>query len=430
MAVAQETLDRIARRNRRIGSLTRVLADRALADAARVDACISAGRDPGPLAGVPFAVKDLFDVAGETTTAGSAILASVPAATGDAAVVERLCAAGAVLVATANMDEFAYGFSTKNVHYGTTRNPHDPNRLAGGSSGGSAAAVAAGLVPLALGSDTNGSIRVPASLCGVYGLRPSFDSLPMDGVHPFVARLDTVGCFARTPGDLQTAHEVMLGRPFAKAPALPRAARLDGWFRANVDPAILAGVDAAAALLGGDAMVTARWAPAARSAAFVLTAAEGGHRHLGSLRRDPMALDPGTRDRLIAGALQPSAAPRDAEIVAARFIEEMEEILDRYDLLIAPSTLCRAPAIDAATVMIDGRPASARANLGLLAQPLSLAGVPCLSVPFATRPDELPFGVQLVAARGMEGVLLDAARRLVQAGLAAAPLPPAFPESE
>ena len=139
-----------------------------------MDRVVAAGGDAGPLAGVPFAVKNLFDVAGLVTLAGSIINRDHAPAARDAAAVRALGRAGAVLVGALNMDEYAYGFTTQNSHYGPTRNPHDPARLAGGSSGGSAAAVAAGLVPLGLGSDTNGSIRVPASFCGVLGLKPTY----------------------------------------------------------------------------------------------------------------------------------------------------------------------------------------------------------------------------------------------------------------
>src|SRR6266581_2840011 len=163
-------LDRMAARDGALNAFTRVLGDAALADADTVDRRLAKGDDPGPLAGVPFAVKNLFDVAGLPTLAGSKINAGLPPAERDATAVARLRAAGAVLVGALNMDEYAYGFSTENTHYGPTRNPHDPTRIAGGSSGGSAAAVAAGLVPLSLGPDTNGSIRVPAALCGVFGL--------------------------------------------------------------------------------------------------------------------------------------------------------------------------------------------------------------------------------------------------------------------
>ncbi|WP_267434941.1 AtzE family amidohydrolase [Sphingomonas sp. GM_Shp_1] len=416
-AMAVETLDSIAAQGA-LNAATRLLHGHALADAERVDARVAAGGDPGPLAGVPFAVKDLFDIAGETTTAGARQRAAAPPATRDAEVVVRLRAAGAVLVATTNMDEFAYGFSTENTHYGTTCNPHDPERLAGGSSGGSAALVGAGLVPLALGSDTNGSIRVPASLCGIYGLRPSFGALSVEGVYPFVERLDTVGCFARSPEDLAVAHEVMGGTLSPVAGPL-RVAALGGWFAGLADPAVLAGIARIAEYLGAGPSVELPSAAAARSAGFVLTGAEGGHRHLAALRHDAMAFDPATRDRLIAGALQPVAAVREAEAVARRFTEELGEALATHDLLLAPATPMPAPRIDATTIVIDGQTLSARADLGLHTQPLSLAGVPILSVPLRQPEAAMPIGVQLIAAPGREALLFKTAADLVAAGLVA-----------
>ncbi|MCF5946690.1 AtzE family amidohydrolase, partial [Xanthomonas perforans] len=181
----------------------------------------------------------------QVTTAGAAVRAHCPPASRDAAVVQRLSDAGAVLVGTANMDEFAYGFATVNAHYGTTANPHDLQHLAGGSSGGSAAAVAAGLVPFALGSDTNGSIRVPAALCGIYGLRPTHGAVPLDGVFPFVDALDVAGPFATSVADLRRIHEVLRGQPLPSCHAGNlRVARLGGWFERNLDPDLEAGLQA------------------------------------------------------------------------------------------------------------------------------------------------------------------------------------------
>ena len=179
VSVVERALANLSRRDPDLNAVTRLLPERARGEAAAVDAMVAAGQDPGPLAGVPYGVKDLFDVAGLPTTAGSSLYADAPAAAADAEAVTRLRKAGAILVATLNMDEFAYGFATINARHGTTRNPHDTARLAGGSSGGSAAAVAAGLLPFALGSDTNGSIRVPASLTGTYGLKPTHEDLPL-----------------------------------------------------------------------------------------------------------------------------------------------------------------------------------------------------------------------------------------------------------
>src|SRR3954463_1815490 len=183
--VVHAALARIETLDSGLNCFTAVTAERALAEAASVDAIRAAGGDPGPLAGVPYAVKNLFDVNGLTTLAGARINAEHAPATRDAVLVQRLTAAGAVLVGALNMDEYAYGFTTENTHYGATRNPHARECIAGGSSGGSAAAGRAGLVPLTLGSDTNGSIRVPSSLCGVFGLKPTFGRLPRTGTYPF-----------------------------------------------------------------------------------------------------------------------------------------------------------------------------------------------------------------------------------------------------
>ena len=196
LAVTETCLAALEAADPSLRAVTRLLSDRARREAAAVDAAIAAGRDPGPLAGVPYGVKDLFDIQGLPTTAGSSLYADAPPATHDAEAIVRLRAAGAILVATLNMDEFAYGFATINARHGTTRNPHDTDRLAGGSSGGSAAVVSAGLLPLSLGSDTNGSIRVPASLTGIYGLKPTHDALPMAGVFPFARSFDDAGPFA------------------------------------------------------------------------------------------------------------------------------------------------------------------------------------------------------------------------------------------
>ncbi len=374
----------------------------------------------GVLAGVPFAVKDLFDVRGLPTTAGAAMRMDAPPAARDATVVSRLKQAGAVLVGTTNMDEFAYGFATVNAHFGTTCNPHDVTRLAGGSSGGSAAAVAAGLVPFALGSDTNGSIRVPAALCGIYGLRSTHGQVPLDGVFPFVDALDVAGPFARSLALLQTVHEVMSDAPLAQVDAgTLRIARLGGWFDANLDPDLRAGLEAIAAALGIKGAIELPQARASRMAAFVMTAIEGAYLHRDALRTDPDAFDPAVRDRLLAGLQQPARVLMDVQRFAQGFGTAMARLWEQVDVLVAPAVPCVAPRIDQATIEIDGQPVSARANLGLFTQPLGLAGCPVLSVPL-WRPGQLPLGVQLVAAPGREDRLLAVARRLEALGLTGA----------
>src|SRR6185369_2170857 len=248
-------------------------------------------------------------------------------------------AAGAILVGALNMDEFAYGFTTENAHYGATRNPHDLARIAGGSSGGSAAAVAAGLVPLTLGTDTNGSVRVPAALCGVFGLKPSFARLSRRGAYPFVDSLDHVGVFARSVRDLSVAYQVLQGRdeedphqadrspePTGAALDLPvealrpavlgaqftrvealRVGVLGGWFTRYATSDVLAAVDQAAALFGGTRVVELTHTDKARAAAFCITAAEGGARHLPMLRTRAADFDHATRSRLMAGAMLPAS---------------------------------------------------------------------------------------------------------------------------
>jgi len=414
--LAERTLEDVQARDGRYNSFTRLLEERALRDAQSVDALVARGDDPGPLAGVPFAVKDLYDVAGQVTTAGSAVRRNAAPAARDAVAVARLKAAGAVLVGTLNMDEFAYGFATVNAHYGVTRNPHDPERLAGGSSGGSAAAVAAGLVPLTLGSDTNGSVRVPASLCGVWGIRPGDGALPSEGTYPFVEMLDQIGPFARSAGDLALAYEVLAGRKLSVGgSAAPRAARLDGWFVRYAGPDALEAVEEVMAALGGGT-VSLPDAEIARSASFLITAAEGGALHLPALRRQAMDYDPAVRDRLIAGAMLPAALLVKARRFRHVFRAKIDALFSEADILVAPATPTTAPRIDEGTILIDGKPVSARANLGLFTQPLSLAGIPVVAAP-VRRPGRLPIGVQFAISPGREALLFDVLRRLEQNGV-------------
>jgi AtzE family amidohydrolase len=266
-AIAETTLAHIAKRDSAINAFTHVTAERALAEAAQVDEAVAAGRNPGTLAGVPFAVKDLFDIAGVATKAGSSIHAGRPPAARDAMAIRRLRAAGAILVGALNMEEYAYGFYTDNPHHGRTLNPSDATRTAGGSSGGSAAAVAAGLVPFALGSDTNGSIRVPSAFCGIFGLKPTYGRLSRAGSLLFVSSLDHIGPMARGVGDLAAIYDALQGSdpddpvcaqraPEPVSGLLSRGreglriAVAGGYFAEMLSPACRSAVEAAAARLG------------------------------------------------------------------------------------------------------------------------------------------------------------------------------------
>lgn len=419
-ALVEEALAGLVVADRRLVAVTRLLHDRARAEADAVDAIVAAGRDPGPLAGVPYGVKDLFDLAGLPTTAGSTLYADAPPARADAEAVARLRAAGAVVVATLNMDEFAYGFATINAAYGTTRNPHDPSRLAGGSSGGSAAVVAAGLLAFTLGSDTNGSIRVPASLTGICGLKPTHADLPLAGVFPFAESFDDIGPFTRSVEDMALVWQVLSGRDPVAGERPLRVARLGGRFRQNLDPDQIAAIDA----IAPDApLVELPEIARARSAAFVITAFEGGALHREALAGDAMAFDPQVRDRLLAGALLPEAIHAEALAFRADYLARVTALLADFDVLLAPATPCTAPPVDDPRILIDGALSSARADLGIHTQPITFTALPSLAVPLY-RPSKLPIGLQLVGAPGREPDLFAFAAMLEARGITGFSPPP------
>ncbi|MBP5976404.1 AtzE family amidohydrolase [Brasilonema sp. CT11] len=440
--VTKAALQRIAARDNQFNCFTTVTAETALADAERIDREIAQGKNPGCLAGVPFAVKNLFDIAGLTTLAGAKINAQNPPATQDATAVAKLKQAGAVLVGALNMDEYAYGFVTENFHYGTTHNPHDLKRIAGGSSGGSAAAIAANLVPLTLGSDTNGSIRVPAALCGVYGLKPTYGRLSRAGVALFSSSLDHIGSFARSVRDIATAFDVLQGeddrdpvctkRP--PQPCLPllnqditdlRIAIAGDYFTKGASPEALEAVQKVADALGVTQYVTIPEAHRARAAAFVITACEGANLHLEKLRSPKAApagasrsqdFDPATRDRFLAGALIPSIWYIQAQRFRRWYRQKVREIFQNVDVILAPTTPISAPFLGQETMILDGEEILVRPHLGLFTQPLSFIGLPVLSVPIV-RPNALPLGIQLIAAPYNEALILRVASVLEAKGV-------------
>ncbi len=437
-SVVEGALASIQRFDVKLNCFTTVLASEALAAADATDARIKAGEHPGPLAGVPFAVKNLFDIAGVTTIAGSKIHAEKPPASRDSAVVERLRAAGAILIGALNMDEYAYGFTTENTHYGATRNPHDLERVAGGSSGGSAAAVAAGLVPLTLGSDTNGSIRVPASFCGVFGLKPTYGRISRAGAVLFAESLDHVGPFARSVRDLALAFDILQGPdprdPVASTkPAAPVSADLErgaeglriavagGYFSHGGAPEAFAAVARAAKALGVTETVTIQDVEKARAAAYVITACEGGTLHLDDLRKRPNDFDPVVVERFLAGALLPVAWYQHAQRFRRIFRDQVREVFSKVDVLLAPSTPFPAIKIGQPTISIDGKEVLSRPNLGLFTQPLSFIGLPIVSVP-VQEPNALPIGVQVIGAAYSESAILRVARELERLGVATAPV--------
>jgi AtzE family amidohydrolase len=438
LRVTDAALARIARHDGILNCFTDVTADRARTKARAIDAAIAAGQSAGPLAGVPFAVKNLFDVQGLSTRAGSKINRDLKPSPRDATLIERMEAAGAVLVGALNMGEYAYDFTGENVHDGPSRNPHDVTRMTGGSSGGSGGAVGGGLVPIALGSDTNGSIRVPSSFCGIFGLKPTYGRLPRARSFPFVFSLDHLGPFACNVSDLALAYDAMQGpdpddaacttRPAEPVSALLaqdigslRVAIAGGYFRNNVFPEATEAVARVAKALGATRTVEIPEAARARAAAYVITAAEGASLHLDRLRARPNDFDPAVRDRLLAGAMIPAALVDRAQKFRRWYRAAVLELFKSVDVILAPATPCVAPKLGQTTFVLDGVELPVRANIGIHTQPISFIGLPVVAVPVPLEP--MPIGVQIIAAPWREDIALRVALALERAGVVAAPSP-------
>jgi aspartyl-tRNA(Asn)/glutamyl-tRNA(Gln) amidotransferase subunit A len=437
-SVIEQTLARIRKVDRKLNAFTAVTDKRAREAARKIDQARASGQQLGPLAGVPFAVKNLFDIAGMTTRAGSKINRRHKPAKQDSPLIERLEAAGAVLVGALNMGEYAYDFTGENINDGNARNPHDLERMTGGSSGGSGAAVAGGEVPLTLGSDTNGSIRVPASLCGIFGLKPTYGRLPRNRSFPFVDSLDHLGPFARSTRDLALAYDAMQGYDAGDAacqnrPAEPTLAHLDrgigglriavagGYFQKAAFPEAIEALNTVAAALEAAGEVEIPEAARARSAAYLITATEGANLHLDRLRKRANDFDPAVRDRLIAGAMIPSAMVVQAQKFRRWCRTEVLKLFDHVDAILAPATPCTAPRIGQQTFKLGGIEMSVRANLGVYTQPISFIGLPVVSVPVPLQP--LPIGVQIICAPWREDIALRIAFELEKSGVVFAPRP-------
>jgi 1-carboxybiuret hydrolase len=429
--VIDRTLTRIAHRDPVLNAFTAITAERARARAA--------ANPTGPLAGVPFAVKNLIDIAGLPTLAGSKINREHPPAAVDATLVTRLEAAGAILVGALNMGEYAYDFTGENSHDGPSRNPHDTTRMTGGSSGGCGGAVAGGLVPLALGSDTNGSIRVPSSFCGIFGLKPTYGRLSRGGSFPFVSSLDHLGPFARNTTDLALAYDALTGpderdpvcTDRADEPITPllaagrsglRVARCGGYFCAGVGPEALSALDAVASALDATRDVEIPEAARARAAAYVITTSEGAALHLQRLRTRAQDFDPDVRDRLIAGAMVPSAWIVQAQKFRRWYRDAVLRLFDEVDVLIAPATPCVAPLLGQKTFVLNGQEMPLRPNIGIYTQPISFIGLPVVAAP-VPQPEGLPIAVQIIAAPWREDIALRIAYDLEARGVVRAPQP-------
>ena len=389
-----------------------------------IDACwdaTSTSTSASPLDGLPIAVKSNYAVAGLRTLAGSAARDDGTVAEFDCPAVAALRSAGAVIVGTLNMNELAYGFTGVNRCFGDVANPHDADRMAGGSSSASAAIVGAGVLDAALGTDTNGSIRVPAALCGVWGFRPSSGTVSAEGIVPLAETLDVPGPLARNV-ELLIAIASALGVDTA-APARrsPRIAMLRGFPAYGAQPEVAAAVARVAKVLGAGRTVELDWTPAARAASQVLTGYEAARNHRALLAEQTDRLEPLTRARLRAGLAVDGRSAGRAFEVRNRLRSDPDGLFDGADVIVLPSVAMTAPRRNTEFIEFDGKQESVNAALGRCTSPFSLVGAAVVSVPFSELDDDgLPIGVQLVARPGLDALVLALARVLEVDGIAAA----------
>ena len=380
-----------------------------------------ARRQAGALLGVPIAVKDLFATRGLRTTAGSRILRDwVPSK--DAGLVTRLQAAGAVIFGKTNLHEFAYGVTTANPWWGVARNPRDVRRSPGGSSGGSAIAVVAGLCAAALGSDTGGSIRIPASLCGCVGLKPTYGLLPLDGVVPLGWSLDHAGPLARTVEDAGILLDALSGgRAWKQAQRVTtrglRVGILHDSVVKPVQPGVSRLVQEAAAALGRNGLrirdvrvPEMAWTVVTQ---LVTLRAEASAAHARWIRARPRAYGRDVRIRLQLGALIAGADYVLAQRMRAKIKDAVRGIFDEIDVLLLPTTPITAPIVGERTVHWRSGAEPVESALVRLTAPFNLTGVPALSVPYG-EVSGLPVGLQLVGRWNDEARVL-AVGRLIEA---------------
>jgi len=435
--LVRAVLDRIDAYGKRINAYIALHAEEAIQAARRAEDALVHRHPLGPLHGVPLAVKDLFFEAGLPTTAGSRVLQDfVPRE--DATVIRRLREAGAVLLGRLNLHELAYGVTNENPHFGPVRNPWNLSRIAGGSSGGSAAAVAASLCLASLGTDTGGSIRIPAACCGVVGLKPTYGRVSRHGVLPLAWSLDHVGPITKSVEDAALLLQVMAGLdprdPTASPVPVPAYSRMlggdlegvrvgvpTGFFTdpVEIDPAVLAAVQAAIHVMesvGASIMEVSmpflRHAPAVQ---FFTLATEASANHGWLLRTRGRELGLDVRRRLELGEF--IAAPQyvRSQQVRRRLVREFADVFRHADLLVTPTLPVVAPPLGAETVAIQGVQKRLQPTLTRFTSPLNLTGLPAISVPCGSEVDGLPVGLQMVGRPFDEATLLRAAHAYEEA---------------
>ncbi len=416
MDATERCLDAIAARNDALNAFITVLADDARVQAREADAEIAAGRPRGPLHGVPIALKDIIDMRGVATTAASRVRDG-HVARGDAPVVSRLKAAGAVLIGKNNLHEFAFGTTNEDSAFGAARHPLDVNRSPGGSSGGSAAAVASGMAFAAIGTDTGGSIRIPSAACGLVGLKPTLGEIPTDGVVPLSTTMDHVGPICRSVEDAQLVFAALGGTGSIAGPPDVRTLRfirLHDYFMALLDPAVAGAFEEACGRLL-DAGVELRDAiiPHAGDIAPVylqLVLAEAAAYHAATLERAADAYTPNVRMRLEMGryilAEDYMRAMRARDVLR----REVSAALEGCDALLLPTLPIPAPRLGADTVRLGGSDEPVRSAMLRLTQLFNITGHPAITIPCGRSPEGLPIGAQLVGRLGETAALLDTAR--------------------
>lgn len=374
---------------------------------------------PGFLSGMPVAVKDLMSVRGYPLSYGSGLPA--PLQDADAAVVARIRRAGAAIVGITNLHELAYGITSDNPHFGRVVNPAAPSRMAGGSSGGSAAAVAAGMASAAVGTDTAGSIRVPAACCGVVGFKPSYDALPRAGVADLAPTLDHVGPIADTVENCAALFSAMLDLPAIPAwrrrdLAGQRIARLGGYFAHPLDPDVKLALDAAvqAARDDGARCSEAEIAECAMAPAiqFHTICAEASSAHWERLRQSPESLGEDVRVRLEIGMFLPGYLYIKAQRLRRVLADAMDAALAEADILLCATMRAPAPAVGAGIVTIGGVTYPLHSAVTQLTLPFNLTGLPAVSLPWTRTRDGVPVCIQIVGRRGADWRVLAVAQRL------------------